>query len=185
MIIYGDIMASKKQKSDQQTVNTETEKVQIPADQKDAQIMDLTDTLKRLQAEFENYKKRTEKENSILIQHASTQLVKELLPVLDSFELALKNNHIDNPEIAKYRKGLELIYTQLFSTLEDEGLRIIDTQNKKFDPYKHEVLMIKESDKDDDVILEELQKGYMLNAIVLRHSKVVISKKREVPDEQH
>jgi molecular chaperone GrpE len=141
------------------------------------ELDELTDTLKRIQAEFENYKKRTEKENIFLIKNANAQLIKELLPVLDSFELAIKDsNNIDNPEIAKFKKGLELIYTQLYSILEDEGLRQIDTENKHFDPYKHEVLMVKECEKQDDMILQELQKGYMLNDIVLRHSKVMISK---------
>ncbi len=176
-------MVSKKQKSDEPTINTAEEKVQVPIDPKDSQISELTDTLKRLQAEFENYKKRTEKENQALIRNASVQLVKKLLPVLDSFELALKNNNTDNPEILKYRKGLELIYTQLFSSLEDEGLQIIDAQHKKFDPYKHEVLMIRESDKDDDIVVEELQKGYTLNGFVIRHAKVVIAKKREADHE--
>ena len=139
-------------------------------------IEELTDMLKRLQAEFENYKKRSEKENSILIKHSNAELIKELLPVLDSFELAIKNTGTENPEIIKYKKGLELIFTQLFSILKDEGLRPIEIKDQKFDPYKHEVLMIKETGQEDDMVLEEFQKGYMLNDTVLRHTKVMISK---------
>jgi len=138
---------------------------------------ELTDTLKRLQAEFENYKKRTEKENQMLIKNSNANLVKDILPVLDSFELAIKNgNNTDNPELVKFKKGIELIYAQLFTILSDQGLRVIETKDKRFDPYKHEVLMVKQCDKEDDTIVEEFQKGYMLNDIVLRHSKVMIAK---------
>jgi len=148
----------------------------IIKDSKETQIEELTDTLKRLQAEFENYKKRMEKENANNIKNANSGLITELLPVLDSFELALKDNGCENPEVAKYRKGLELIYSQLYSILEDNGLRIIDTKNRKFDPYRHEVLMVKDSTEPDEMILQEFQKGYMLNDIIIRHSKVMISK---------
>jgi molecular chaperone GrpE len=113
-------------------------------DSKEAEITELTDTLKRLQAEFENYKKRVDKDYVNNIKNANADLIIELLPVLDSFELALKNGNCENSETAKYQKGLELIYTQLYSTLEDQGLRIIDTKNQRFDPFKHEVLMVKE-----------------------------------------
>ncbi|MGV8086983.1 MAG: nucleotide exchange factor GrpE [Candidatus Woesearchaeota archaeon] len=143
---------------------------------KDLEISELTDTLKRLQAEFENYKKRVDKENIITIKNANLNLIKELLPVLDSFELALKSNTNENAEIAKYRKGLELIYSQLYSILETHGLRIIDTKNKKFDPFRHEVLLVKECDLPDDTIIQEFQKGYFLNETIIRHSKVMIAK---------
>jgi len=142
----------------------------------DEKINELTNDLKRLQAEFENYKKRSDKEYSTNIKNANARLISSMLPVLDSFELALRDHHEDKPELAKYRKGLELIYSQLYSILEHQGLRIITTKDQKFDPFKHEVLMVKESDKEDDIILQELQKGYMLNDMILRHSKVMISK---------
>jgi molecular chaperone GrpE len=171
-----DIKA-KKQEANAEEQNTDA--TEQKTDSKDAQIAELTDTLKRLQAEFENYKKRIEKENAAHTRNAHVSLVKELLPVLDSFELALKNDNCENPEISKYRKGLELIYSQLHSILEDYGLRPIDTKNQKFDPYKHEVLMVKESPEPEDTILQEFQKGYFLNENIIRHSKVMISKKTE------
>ena len=149
----------------------------ISVNPNDTQITELTDTLKRLQAEFENYKKRVDKEHASNVKNSNAEIIKELLAVLDSFELALKGNGTcENPEIAKFRKGLELIYAQLYSILEDDGLKIIDTKNKKFDPYKHEVLMVKECSEPDELILQEFQKGYMLNDIIIRHSKVMIAK---------
>jgi len=142
-------------------------------DDKDKKIADLTDTLKRLQAEFENYQKRTEKECCEFRKYANAKLVTKLLPVLDSFELALKNSATGE----ELKKGLELIHSQFFQILKDEGLRGIDALNKKFDPYNHEVLLTEErTDKDDEFVLEELQKGYALNNNVLRHSKVKIAK---------
>lgn len=142
-------------------------------DVKEEKVNELTDSLQRLQAEFENYKKRVEKEKGEFVKYAKSDLIGKILPILDSFELALKNT----ADKDKFVKGVELIFAQLFSMLESEGLRQIKAVGEKFDPYKHEVLMKQESDKEDDFILEELQKGYMLNDKVLRHSKVKVSKK--------
>lgn len=143
------------------------------------QIEELTNTLKRLQAEFENYKKRQEKENSQFIKNSNAALIKSMLPVLDSFELAIKSSNGNSEEMNKFKKGLEMIYAQLFGMLKEQGLRIIETKDKRFDPYKHEVLMVKETDGEEDTILEEFQKGYMLNDIILRHSKVMITRHKQ------
>lgn len=134
-----------------------------------------TETLQRLQAEFENYEKRIDKEKEDFVKYAKHEMIAKILPILDSFELALKNCKIDKDAL----KGFELIFSQLYSTLEAEGLRPIEAFGKKFDPYKHEVLMQEISDKEEGLVLEELQKGYMLNDKVLRHSKVKVAKKRE------
>jgi len=140
---------------------------------KNAKLKDLTDSLQHLQAEFENYKKRAEKQGEELGKYLKADLIAKLLPTLDSFEMALKNTS----DKEKFIKGVELIFAQLYSLLESEGLRPIKAVGEQFDPYRHEVLMKQESDKEEDVILEELQKGYMLNDKVLRHSKVKVSKK--------
>jgi molecular chaperone GrpE len=170
-------------KSSEESNENHTEK-QPQVDPKDVQIIELTDTLKRLQAEFENYKKRVDKEHISNVKNSNAELITEILTVLDSFELALKNDGTsENPDIEKFRKGLELIYAQLYSILEDNGLRMIDTKNKRFDPYRHEVLLVKECSEPDDLILQEFQKGYMLNDIIIRHSKVMIAKHVDVnPD---
>ena len=136
-------------------------------------IEELTETLQRLQAEFENYKKRVDKEKTEFVKYAKAELIQRLLPTLDTFEIALKSTK-DNE---RFVKGMEMVYAQFVSTLQSEGLKPIDSIEKKFDPYLHEVMLKEKSDKDDGVILEELQKGYMLNDKVLRHSKVKISEK--------
>jgi molecular chaperone GrpE len=164
-------------RKEQETENKEkveekqTEEKVVEFDPKDQKIIELTESLQRLQAEFENFKKRTDKEKQDFCKYAEKELMIELLPVLDNFELALKNTK-DNSE---FIKGVELIYVQLVSGLEKKGLKIIETQGK-FDPHKHEVLLQEESDKDSGEILEELQKGYQLNETILRTAKVKVSK---------
>jgi molecular chaperone GrpE len=178
-------MTKKKEEAKQQETTeqrTEVEKHLEHESLTQEQLDDLTNTLQRIQAEFENYKKRTEKEYQIMIKNANAELITQFLPMLDSFEFAIKNSNGNNPEIDKFKKGLEMIYAQFFSTLKDQGLRVIETKNQKFDPYKHEVLMVKEGEQDD-MILAELQKGYMLNDKVLRHSKVMITQKKETINE--
>lgn len=158
----------KEQETEKENKEEQTEE---SIDPKDAKINELTESLQRLQAEFENFKKRTDKEKQDFCKYAEKELMVELLPVLDNFELALKNTK-DNSE---FIKGVELIYSQLVSGLEKKGLKIIETQGK-FDPHKHEVLLQEESDKDSGEILEELQKGYQLNETILRTAKVKVSK---------
>ena len=136
-------------------------------------IIELTDTLKRVQAEFENYKKRTEKENVEFIKSASKTMIMKLLPILDNFELAIMNKESKDDFI----KGVELIYSELFTLLEAEGLKRIEAQGNKFDPYMHEALLTEKSECDNETVTEELQKGYTLNDKVIRHTKVKICKK--------
>lgn len=151
----------------------EKEDLQKHLQEKDKKIEELTDTLKRLQAEFENYKKRVEKEKAEFVKFAHADVVAEMLPVLDSFEIALKNTS----DKEKFVEGIKIIFAQFHSILEAEGLKPIKAAGEKFDPYRHEVLMKEESDKPEGTILEEFQKGYMLNDKVLRFSKVKISGK--------
>ena len=154
-------------------------------------IAELTETLQRTQAEFENYKKRVDKEKAEFIKYSKAELIQKMLPTIDTFEIALKGNK-GNEKIKifssikstpyflhneKFVKGMEMVYAQLISLLHAEGLKPIEALDKKFDPYLHEIMLKEKSDKDDGIVLEELQKGYMLNDKVLRHSKVKVSEK--------
>lgn len=161
-----------KSKDDSKSQEKEETK-QSKKDNTQEKIEELTDDLKRVQAEFENFKKRTEKENSKLCDYNKADLVKKLLTVLDSFEMAF--NQTDNHE--EFVKGVEMIYSQLYTLLKDEGLQYIDTKGKKFDPYFHEVMLSDSSDEPEDTIIEELQKGYKFKELILRHSKVKVAKK--------
>jgi molecular chaperone GrpE len=133
---------------------------------KDKQIAELTDLAKRVQADFENYKKRAEKESHNQLKLGKALLIKRLLPVLDTFEDAL--NH--NPQDA----GLKLVHQQLISALEAEGLKEIKTEGK-LDPYRHECLEEECSTKDKGIITDEIRKGYQLDDCIIRHSLVKVS----------
>ncbi len=172
--LYEEIRKQEEPKKSEESKRAdESEQLKKEIEQKNRKIDELTDTLKRLQAEFENYKKRIDKEKIEFVKFAHADIVAKMLPVLDSFEIALKNT----TDKEKFVEGIKIIYAQLYSVLEAEGLKPIKAAGEKFDPYKHEVLMKQESDKPDDTILEEFQKGYMLNDKVLRHSKVKVSGK--------
>lgn len=158
-------------RKEQKTEPKKEEKHQKEDHQK--KIEELTDTLQRLQAEFDNYRKRVEKEKQEFMKYAEAEFIKNMLPFLDTFEIALK--HTQDHE--KFVKGIELVYAQLFSLLEKEGLRPIEALGKKCDPNVHDVMLKEKSDKNEDIIIEEFQKGYFLKDKVLRHSKVKISSK--------
>ena len=142
-------------------------------EKKQDRVKEYKESLQKLQAEFENYKKRVEKENLVFRKHAKAEILKEFLPILDSLELALKND--SNPQ--GFFKGVQLLHSQFCSLMEKQGLRPIRAEGELFDPYLHEVQMQEESDKDG-LVLEEFQKGYLLDDMVLRHSKVKVGNKR-------
>lgn len=142
------------------------------AHKKNEKKQDYVEMLQRLQAEFENYKKRTDKETADRAKFANTRLIEKLLGVLDNFELALKNECADET----FSKGVKMVYKQLSAVLSDEGLKEIECKGKVFDPHLHEAMMQEETDKKTNTILEELQKGYELNGRVIRHSKVKVAK---------
>ncbi|MEK6957934.1 MAG: nucleotide exchange factor GrpE [archaeon] len=134
------------------------------------------ETLQRLQAEFENSRKRAEKERQEHEKFANSSLLKEFLPLVDSISEALKaaKKHNQNAE------ALEKIGAQLLKILERNGIKMIETTGKKFDFNVHECLLTShEKEKEDGIILEELQKGYMLNGKILRPAKVRVNKKTE------
>src|SRR3989338_3433219 len=131
--------------------------------------------LQRLQADFENYKKRVEKEKIDSKEIVRIDVIKKMLPLMDSFEQALLAHpkiEGETKENTSLRKGLELLYSQLFSALKAEGVQKMECVGKKFDPFLHEVLMQVESEKPDGIIIQEYQPGYKMKDFVLRHSKV-------------
>ena len=134
-------------------------------------ISELTDTLKRVQADFENYKKRIEKENSMFIKCAKNDLILKLLPITESLQKAL--DHKDDKE---FINGICLISDHLKKTLEHENLKEIEALGKKFDPHFHEVLISEKSKEPEGTILEVIQPGYMINNMIIKHSKVKIAK---------
>jgi molecular chaperone GrpE len=134
------------------------------------------DTLRRVQAEFENYRKRVIKEQTALVDRATEGLVEQLLPVLDSFELALKNvRAADSEEVESVRKGVELVYAELLGVLEKVGLSRIEAEGKPFDPNVHEAVMQVDGD-GEPVVADVLRTGYTLKGRVLRPAMVKVTR---------
>lgn len=145
------------------------ELLQKELDEQKQTIEDYTNQLKRLQAEFDNYVKRVEKERQDVINRASERIILKLLTIVDDFERAL-------PTIPKdARQGIDMIIKNIHKLLDEEHVATIPT-NGTFDPYKHEVVLKADSDKPEDTIIEEIQKGYTMNGNVIRYAKVTVSK---------
>ena len=134
------------------------------------------ETLRRVQAEFENYRKRVIKEQTALVDRATSGLVEQLLPVLDSFELALKNlDAAGSDDIESVRKGVELVYAELLGVLEKAGLSRIEAEGKPFDPNVHEAVMQEDGD-GEPVVTDVLRTGYTLMGRVLRPAMVKVTR---------
>ncbi len=168
----------KKEPENKKPEAQESEEMQKAA-KKDKELQELTETVQRLQADFENYRKRVEKERSWAVEQAKIKVIQELLPIIDTFQLALKNKNNHD----QFVKGVEMLYGQLYNTFHNMGVKPIETRGKMFDPHRHEILMqeVKDNSKEGEII-EEFQKGYMLKDVVIRTSKVKIAKKREAHD---
>ncbi len=154
--------------------------------------LDYKEMLQRTQANFENYRKQQEKRIIDIREMASKDIILQVLPIIDNFELALKNTSCEKTDFVEgaqkseisstpknlfkeFLTGIELIYSQLHSLLENNNLKIIETKNKTFDPFYHEALMKVNSELPENTIVEELQKGFTLHDKVIRHTKVKIS----------
>jgi molecular chaperone GrpE len=131
------------------------------------------DTTRRLQADFENYRKRVVREQTSLVERASEGLVEQLLPVLDNFELTLQN--VDASADEQIRKGVELVYADLVAVLEKNGLERIDALGAPFDPNEHEAVMQEDGD-GEPVVGQILRTGWKLKGRVLRPSMVKVTK---------
>ena len=144
-------------------------------DKKDAQIAELTDRYKRLLAEFDNYRKRTEKEKSAMYEVGVKDTLEKILPIVDNFERGLATVSEENKEDA-FVVGIDKTYRQLTTTLENMGVVAIDTFEKEFDPNIHNAVMHVDDEKyGENAIVEEFQKGYMYKESVLRHSMVKVA----------
>lgn len=144
-------------------------------DKRDEQIEELTDRLRRQMAEFDNFRKRTDKEKSQMYDMGATGVIEKLLPVIDSFERGLAAV----PEEEKgsgFAEGMDKIYRQLMTMLGEAGVTPIEAEGKEFDPNLHNAVMhVEDENLGENVIAEELQKGYMYKDTVVRHSMVKVA----------
>ena len=135
---------------------------------------ELKDLLLRKQAEFENFRKRTERERSEFVQYATAEVMREMLNVLDSFELALRSG---DAEAAASHKGFELIFKQLVDSLSRAGLEAVEAEGKPFDPNFHEAVSTQPAPEGvgEGMVLADLRRGYMLRGKLLRPTMVTVS----------
>ena len=144
-------------------------------DQRDQKIEELTDQLRRNMAEFDNFRKRTEKEKSAMFEMGARDILEKILPVVDNFERGLAAIPGEEKE-SSFAKGMEMIYKQLIKTLEDAGVTPIEAVGKEFDPNLHNAVMhIDDENLGENVVAMELQKGYMYRSTVIRHSMVQVA----------
>ena len=157
----------------QEEANEEANEEVQEVDERDLKIEELTDSLQRLQAEYANYRRRTQQEKETIGVFANEKILNELIPVVDSMERALEA--CTDKEDTRY-KGIDLVYKQLTATFEKFGLQEIEAENADFDPNLHLAVMQEAVDGvEANKVVMVLQKGYKLNTKVLRPSMVKVS----------
>jgi len=142
--------------------------IQAELEQTRAKLDEMMDISRRALADLQNYKKRSEEEKNAFVSFANAELVSSILPALNNFERALKHD----PKDAEWAKGVEQIYRQLSGELGRRGLTAINAQGQKFDPRLHEALLTAPGEKD--IVLEELEKGWMLGDRVIKPTRVKV-----------
>lgn len=144
-------------------------------DKRDEQIEELNDKYQRLFAEFQNFRSRSDKEKSAMFEVGARSIVEKILPVVDNIErgvAALSEEDLDSP----VGQGMNLIYKQLLQTLEDMGVVAIEAKGQEFDPELHNAVMHEDNDElGENIVSEELQKGYKYKDTVVRHSMVKVA----------
>ncbi|MCK4859699.1 MAG: nucleotide exchange factor GrpE [Candidatus Omnitrophica bacterium] len=169
-----------KEKEKKQKIKKEKQQVFLSKEEysvleeKADKLIECNNSLLRLRAEFENNRKRLEKEKEEFVRYANCGLIEQLLPVLDNFEHGLKNLSKHDKKVAT---GIEIIYNQLMGVLEKEGLERLKAKGEKFDPQIHHAVMQEESEEHcEETIIEEMQKGYRLKGKLIRPAMVKVGK---------
>ena len=141
-------------------------------DKFEQQIEDLTDRLKRSMAEFDNYRKRTEKEKSSMYIIGAKDIVEKMLPIVDNFERGLAQAPEDDP----FAEGMKMIYKQMMTAFDEMGVKPIEAVGKDFDPNLHNAVMhVEDESVGENIVVEEFQKGYTYKDFVVRHSMVKVA----------
>ena len=173
-LLKQDEVIQKELKGDDLSKEESEETQEKEKSSKDSEIEELNDKLLRKVAEFDNFRKRNEKEKSKMFEIGATSIVEKVLPVIDSFERGLeivRENDADNAFV----EGMEKVYKQLLTCLEEAGVKAIDALGKEFDPNFHNAVMHDEDpEQGENIVIEELQKGYMYKDIVVRYSIVKV-----------
>lgn len=142
---------------------------------KDEQIAELQDQQKRLMAEFDNFRKRTEKEKSSMYEIGAKSILEKILPIVDNFERGLASISEEEKQ-SGFANGMDLVYKQLLKMLEDVGVKPIEAVGQPFDPNFHNAVMhVEDENLGENIVAQEFQKGYMYRDSVLRHSMVQVA----------
>ncbi len=168
------IQIAKEEQPDQNENDTQTQ-------QDEEAEEDYKERLLRMAAEFDNYKKRVKRDIDESERNGKAQLMKQMLPILDEFELALSAVNGSKSNVAK---GLEMLYSNMLDALKREGLSVVGCEGR-FNPNIHEIIMVRESEHEEGTILEVAKKGYMINDRLLRPASVIVSKRIEKEEEQN
>lgn len=166
-----------EQETKEETQET-SEKEEDTVESLGKKLLDVNDKYLRIYSEFENYRKRTNKERLEMIENASEDMIKSLLPVLDDFERALVNMEKSEDELVKQMtEGMTLIYKKFYGILERKGLKPINAKGEMFDENLHEAVTMFPAPNEEDKgkVIDETEKGYYLNNKVIRFSKVVVA----------
>lgn len=160
---------------DDQPEEDKDESLEAKYQQLEAEKTELFEKYLRLQAEYDNYRKRTQREKAADLTYKSQKLATELLPVIDNFERALQTSS-DDEAVKSFFEGMEMIYRNLLTVLEAEGIEVIPAVGEVFDPTMHQAVMQVQDDQyDSNIVVEELQKGYRLKDRVLRPAMVKVN----------
>lgn len=157
------------------TDNADLAQIKSELEQTQAKLTEMMTISQRALADLQNFKRRSEEEKASFITYSNAELILALVPALNSANLALKHE----PKDAEWAKGVEQALKQMASALEARGLRIINTAGQKFDPKIHEALMMAPGEKD--LILEELEQGYILGDKVIKPARVKVGNGEQVP----
>ena len=168
--------AEETSESEENTADEAAEEVlEEPAEEADGKLQEAVERYQRLFAEFDNFRKRTDKEKAARYDMGAKDVIEKILPVLDNFELALKNVP-DDKEASAFAEGMEMIHKQFVKVLEDLGVTPIEAVGKEFDPAFHNAVMhVDDEEAGDNIVVEEFQKGYMYKEHVVRYSMVKVA----------
>lgn len=172
--------AGHEESKEPQTAGAEREALKQELEAKTKEAAELYDRLLRNQAELENFRKRMAKEKSEVVRYATEELINNLLPVLDDLERAVEHSE-QFKDVDALAEGIKLVLTQFKGVLEKAGLVEVSAAGAQFDPVHHDAVRVVESDEhQENIVVDEMRKGYILNGRVLRPSMVSVSKKKSV-----
>ncbi|VAX19236.1 Heat shock protein GrpE [hydrothermal vent metagenome] len=164
------------------TISVELENLEERVAELEEKNNELNDRLLRRAAEFENYKRRTENEKDVLFKYAAEPFILKVLPIYDDLKRSL--SHIDNDNLESVRDGFKMIADKFTQVLEAQGVKKIDSVGKEFDYEYHEALLQQPSEEyPENIIIEEIEPGYIYKDKVLKHSKVIVSQGMEKKEE--